>query len=241
MSISDQFKADIETSLGGGLVDVELSQAEYDFAFDKSKRIFIQRGNNNMDKKFISFNAIPDTTVYTLPSAENIDTIVRIIKRKSSLSPADPFSVATMNEMFSSMYSSGSNSMANFELSLQAVDNINIYLLYDTQFIWKKRNNELTLLDNPKIDETWYVECFADLSDEEYEENIWIRNYTMAECKIILGNAYRKFSSLTAPSGETSLAGSEMIQEGKEEQLALLENIGDYIDGDIAGSVFLIG
>jgi len=241
MNISEEFKKDILTSLGNNLIDVELTDDDLDFAFDKTKRIYQQRGNDNHDRKFISFAVVPDTLSYTLPSADNINDIVKIIKPKSSLSPSDPFSMATINEIFGSMYSSGSSSMLSYELLHQSLDNLNIYLLHDTQFIWKKRINELTLLDNPKIAENWIVEVYAFLNDQSYEDIIWIRNYTMAEAKILLGTAYRKFQSLTAPSGETSLAGDAMIAEGKEEQLLLLETIGDYVDGDIAGSVFLIG
>lgn len=241
MAVTDLFKADIETALGGNLIDVELTQADYDFSFDKAKRIFVQRGNNNFDRKFLSVAVVPDTYIYVLPAVENIDTIVKIIKPRSSLSPADPFSVAAINQIFGGVTSGGSSSMLTYELGMQMLDNINIYILNDTQFTWKKRTNTLTLLDNPKIDESWFIEVYADLNDEEYEDVIWIRNYTIAEAKILLGSAYRKFQSLTAPSGETSLAGDAMIAEGKEEQLLLLETIGDYVDGDVAGSVMLIG
>ena len=241
MAVTDLFKTDIETALGGNLIDVELTQADYDFSFDKAKRVFIQRGNNNFDRKFLSVPVVPDTYIYELPANENIDTIVKIVKPRSSLSPADPFSVASINEIFGGVSSGGSSSMLNYELGMQMLDNISIYVLNDTQFIWKKRTNTLTLLDNPEIEQAWFVEVYVDLSDEEYEDVIWVRNYTMAEAKILLGTAYRKFQSLTAPSGETSLAGDAMIAEGKEEQLLLLEAIGDYVDGDITGSVMLIG
>jgi len=240
MSITDTFKADIETSLGGNLIDVELTQADYDYSFDKAKRIFQQRGNNNYDRKITSLAVLTDTFDYILPASDNIDTIVKIIKPRSSFSPANPHHVSYFNEMMSGMFGGGA-SMVTYELGMQKLDNINIYLLNDTQFIWKKRTNTLTLLDNPPIDETWMLEVYADLTDEEYEDVIWVRNFTMAEAKILLGNAYRKFQSLTSPSGETGLAGDAMIAEGKEEQLLLIEAIGDYVDGDIAGSVFLIG
>jgi len=241
MALHDTFKNDIITALGGNLIDVELTQADYDFAFDKAKRVFQQRGNNNFDRKFVSLPVVPDTFIYDLAEAENIDTVVRIIKPRSSLSAADPFSVAAINEIFGGGIAGSSSSMLTYELGMQMLDNINIYILNDAQYIWKKRLNQLTLLDNPKIEESWFVEVYADLSDEEYEDVIWVRNYTIAEAKILLGNAYRKFQSLTSPSGETSLSGDAMIAEGKEEQLLLLEAIGDYVDGDVAGSVMLLG
>ena len=241
MGVTTIFKKDILTALGNNLIDVELTDDDLDFAFDKAKRVFVQRGNNNFDRKFLSVPVLPDTYSYVLPEAENIDTIVRIIKPRSSFSPADPFSVASINQIFGNLSYGNTSSMLTYELGMQMLDNINIYILNDTQYIWKKRTNTLTLLDNPTLDESWFVEVYADLTDEEYEDVIWVRNYTIAEAKVILGMAYRKFQSLTSPSGETGLSGDAMIAEGKEEQLLLLEAIGDYVDGDVAGSVFIIG
>lgn len=238
MSVSTVFKSDIEISLGGTLIDVELEQVDYDYAFDKAKRVFQQRGNNNLDPIYTPFNVIPDTFSYILPTELNINDVVKIIKPKNSLAPADPFSQATLNSIFNMQYS---GSMASYEMLHQSLDTLNIYLLHDTQFNWKKSTSTITLLDNPKISETWVVEAYANLPDLEYEDNMWIRNFTMSEAKMLLGNAYRKFSSLTAPSGETSLQGDAMIAEAKEEQLLLIEGIGDFIDGNTTGSILIIG
>lgn len=243
-TITQEFIDDMTTALGGNLVDVELTQTDYEYAFDKAKRIFVQRGNNNLDRKFYSLAAITNQTEYTLPSSENIDTIVKIVKPRSSFGyTANPHHAYAIQTFFGGYYGgsgAGFDAMT-YELGRQLMDDYDIMLAYETQFIWKKRNNQLTLLNAPKVDETWMLEVYADLSDAEYEDLIWIRNYTIAELKIILGRAYRKFSALSTPTGETSLDGEQLVSEGKEEQIILLENIGDYIDGDPTGSVFIIG
>jgi len=243
-TVTQEFIDDMSTALSANLVDVELTQTDFEFAFDKAKRIFIQRGNNNYDRRFYSIAAITNQTTYSIPSEENIDTIVKIVKPRSSFGyAANPHHAYGIQTFFSGYYGgmgSGFDAMS-FILGRQLMDDYDILLAYETQFIWKKRTNELTLLDAPKADETWMLEVYADLADEEYEDLIWIRNYTVAELKIILGRAYRKFSALSTPTGETSLDGEQLVAEGKEEQLILLENIGDYVDGDPTGSVFIIG
>ena len=142
MAVSATFANDITTALGGNLVDVELTQTDWDYAFDKSKRIFIQRANNNFDKKFYSLAVTANVQTYVLPENENIDTIVRFIKPRSTFSPNDPFSIASINQLFGNMSMSGGSDLITYELGMQLLDNVNIYIANDTDFIWKKRKNE---------------------------------------------------------------------------------------------------
>jgi len=235
------FKDELEARLGGNLIDVELGVEDYRMAFNVAKRIFIQRGNNNLDRKFYSQSIIADQRNYTIPTSENIDTIVRIIKPRSGLSTDDPFSISVIQQMFGAQTYGTDTSLLTYELSKQLLENINIFFSHDTQFIWKKRNSTFELLDMPIVSETWFLEVYADLSDAEYRDLIWVQQYSLAECKTILGRAYRKFSTLTTPAGEASLDGDALVNEGKEEKITLLENISDYVDGDPTGGVIFIG
>jgi len=237
-----ELKAHIQTSLGGNLIDVELVDDDFAFAFDQAKNVFIQKGNNNMDKKYYSLDVVTDQTLYTLPSEENIDTVIDLIKTNSVMNTSDPFSMSSFQQMFGDIHRSGSGlGLLSYELTLQMLENINFYTASDTQFIYKKRNNTLRLLDVPKKDDVWILECYADLSDDEYRDVFWIREWARAECKGILGRALRKFSSLSTPTGETSLDGEAMVAEAQEEKAALLEDIANYVDGDTTGGIIMIG
>jgi len=236
------YKSEMEVALGGSLIDVELVDADYQYAFDKAKRTFIQLGNNNLDRKFYPLSVTEGTSSYNLPSIENIDTVVRIIKPRGGLIANEPFSIATIQSLFGSFYASNQSNLFSYEMLTQYLDNIRIYTADDIQFIYKKiKNFELTLLDPPKSDETWLIEVYADLSDDEYRDNLWVHEYSLAELKIILGRAYRKFQALSTPTGETSLDGDQLVQEGKEEKIELRERIGNYVDGAPAGGVIMIG
>lgn len=240
--IEVDFNGEITTALGGALVDIELTTADYTLAFERAKRIFIQRGNNNFDKKYISLDVTAGTEDYTLVTGDNIDTIIQIIKPKSGFSSANPFYVEYIQGMFGSMISGGmSSSLLTYELQMQTLENFDRYFINHIDYIWKKRDNTLKLLKSPEVDETWFLEIFADLSDDEYRDLIWIQNFAIAESKIILGMAYRKFSTITTPAGEVTLHGEQLIVDGKEEKLTLLENIADYLDGEPAGGIFILG
>jgi hypothetical protein len=243
MPASVGFVTDVTTALGGNLIDVELTQEDFDYALDKAIRVWKQKGNNNLNKKFLQLPIITDTQTYDLGAllpTEDIQDIVRIIKPRSEGNSADPFYTSFIQHMFDYRSQLG-DAMAEYELAKQNIKTYERYTNHNTQFIWNHRTDILTLLDNPKVDNTWVLEAYCNLTEAEYEEHLWVREYAIAEAKIILGRAYRKFQALSTPTGETSLDGNELVQEGKDEQTTLLENINEYVDGDPTGAIILMG
>lgn len=237
MNKSD-FDSYIETHLGGNLIDVELTTVDYDRAFQRAKRTFVQKGNNNLEKKFETLTTVVDQTEYTLDSS--IDTVVRIVKPTGGLYTDDPFSIATFNDIFHNFHGD-SSSLLNYELGLQLIERIERYTAYESDFIYTKRDAKLTLLKPPQQSEVWFVECYADLTDEQYRDRLWIQEWTLAECKEILGHAYSKFDQVTTPSGQTSLNGSDLLQEAKTSKEELLEEIAQFTDGDPTGMFIMLG
>ena len=59
----------------------------------------------------------------------------------------------------------------------------------------------------------------------------WIQEYTYSFCKMILGQAYSKFSQIAGPQGGANLNGAAMVNEAKEEMLKLEEELKQYVDG----------
>ena len=59
----------------------------------------------------------------------------------------------------------------------------------------------------------------------------WIQDYAYSFAKRILGEARSKFASLAGPSGGTTLNGTALIAEAKEEMDKLEEDLKRYIDG----------
>lgn len=59
----------------------------------------------------------------------------------------------------------------------------------------------------------------------------WIQEYSYSFAKRILGEARSKFASLAGPSGGTTLNGTALIAEAKEEMDKLEEDLKRYVDG----------
>jgi hypothetical protein len=68
----------------------------------------------------------------------------------------------------------------------------------------------------------------------------WIKDYSLATCKIILGEAREKFGSIASPQGSTTLNGSALKAEGKAELDLLEQDLINYKAGDTP-LYFIIG
>jgi hypothetical protein len=68
----------------------------------------------------------------------------------------------------------------------------------------------------------------------------WIRDYTLAVSKVMLGEARGKFNTIASPQGGTSLNGGELKQQGLAEMERLEAEIGNYSEGGTPHS-FVIG
>jgi hypothetical protein len=235
--IQSDFQTLLSTLLGANLIDVELTANDYTTAFEMARRTYIQKGNNNQNHNFRELPVVAGTSSYVVDSS--VDLVVRIINTKS-FPTSDPFSMSLVQSMFSSI-SSSDGGLATYEMSLQYIENLDIYFVKNIPFDYNKRTNTLKLLKTPKIDETWMIETYDNSTDDEYRELLWIQEWALAELKIIIGRAYSKFASLSGPSGETSLNGDVYLSEGREDKDRLLFDIQNHVDGEMTGGQILIG
>ena len=58
----------------------------------------------------------------------------------------------------------------------------------------------------------------------------WIRQYTLACCKEVLGLVRSKFGSVPIPDGDLQLNGSDLVAAGKEEKSALKTELKEMLD-----------
>jgi hypothetical protein len=88
-------------------------------------------------------------------------------------------------------------------------------------FRFNPANKKLTLMQRPRGQETLLLwvnnhRPDFDLVRDPYA-GIWVKDYTLANCKIILGEARSKFSQIAGPQGGTTLNGDALKAEGQQE------------------------
>ena len=58
----------------------------------------------------------------------------------------------------------------------------------------------------------------------------WIRKYTLANAKELLGIIRSKYASMPLPNGEVTMDGDALKSEGREEKANLLEELKEFLD-----------
>ena len=58
----------------------------------------------------------------------------------------------------------------------------------------------------------------------------WIRKYTLALAKELLGIIRSKYASLPLPNGEVSMDGEALKSEGREEKANMLEELNTFLE-----------
>ena len=68
----------------------------------------------------------------------------------------------------------------------------------------------------------------------------WIKDYTLAKCKYMLGEARSKFATIAGPQGGSTLNGDALKAEAQQEMEKLDAEVSTQIGGGV-GYGFLIG
>jgi hypothetical protein len=76
---------------------------------------------------------------------------------------------------------------------------------------------------------TWQLKPEIQLLSD-YQIGQWIKDYMVANSKMIIGEAREKFATIAGPQGGGSLNGAAMKAEAKEAMLALEEQLKNYVD-----------
>ena len=112
------------------------------------------------------------------------------------------------------------------------------------EFKWNNTNKELTLLQRPRAEENLLLYAYNYRPDSEllndYLAQKWIKSYTLAISKYMLGEARSKFNTVAGPQGGSSLNGDALKQEASSE----LERLDQELSTQTAGGVgysFTIG
>ena len=238
----------VYTLLGGGMVDVELDPVHYETALDKAFIKFRQRSDNSVEESYFFMPTVEDQNEYTLPN-EIVE--VRQIFRRSIGSRSGGGDGGTLFEPFNLAYTntylmSGTNmgGLATYNFFTQYQELVGRMFGSFIEFKWNTATRKLTLLQRPRTQENLLLMCYNFRPDEQLLEDYlakqWIKDYTLATAKFMLGEAREKFATIAGPQGGTSLNGSQL----KSEALAELEKLEKEVSTAVTGGVgygFTIG
>ncbi len=239
----------VNTFLGGGMIDVELDPIHYETAYGKSLNRYRQRTENSVEESYITISLQENLNEYTLPD-EIIE--VREIFRRSVGSRLggtaeggslfEPFNLAYTNTYL--LAGSGIGGLATYNFFSQQQELIGRMFGSFLAFTWNPSTHKLTILQRPRADEEVLLFAYNYRPDfellKDYKANQWIKDYTLASCKYMLGEARSKFSTVAGPGGGTTLNGDSLKAEAQAELEKLDMELATAIAGG-TGYGFLIG
>jgi hypothetical protein len=238
----------VNAFLGGGMVDVELDPIHYESALIKALSKYRQRTEHSVEESYISLKLEEDKNNYTLP--HEVEEVRQIYRRSVGSrtgggdggSLFEPFNLAYTNTYL--LAASGVGGLASYELFAQRQELVGRMFGSFIEFTWNSSTKLLTILQRPRANEEVLLWCYNYRPDSQlltdYRAKQWIKDYTLAGCKYMLGEAREKFATIAGPQGGTSLNGASLKAEAQSEMEKLEAEAALALAGG-TGYGFLIG
>ena len=227
----------VKLQLGDQMIDIELDPAHYEAAYQKTLGTYRQRAANAYEESYSFLELVRDVNIYTLP--QEVVSVRQIFRRTfgDSTGPFasnfDPFAQASLNVYLMNFNVAGG--LATYDFYSQYVELAARMFGGYMNYTWNPVTKKLQLVRDPKGTGENVLLWSYNLKPEfvllsDYQISQWIRDYMVANCKIMIGEAREKFASIAGRQGGGSLNGSAMKAEGQTQIDLLLEQLKNYVD-----------
>lgn len=238
----------VKDMLGAGMVDVELDPKHYNTAIDRALAKFRQRSSNSVEESFGFITLQTDVNEYYMPK-EVMD--VRQLFRRSIGSRSGGGAGGTLFEPFNLAYSntyllasSNMGGLATYYAFAGYQKMVGKMFGSDVNFTYNRTTKLLTIMQRPRAEEEVLVWMYNYRPDfnllQDPQAGQWLKDYSLATAKIMLGEAREKFSQIAGPQSGIQLNGGALKGEGKAEIEILETDLVNYKDGGSPLS-FIIG
>ena len=238
----------VQAMLGSGMVEVELDPIHYTTAIDRALNKFRQRSTNAVEESYGFLTLQVDVNEYTLP--KEVKNVRQLFRRSIGSRSGggdggtlfEPFNLAYSNTYL--LASSNMGGLATYYAFASYQKQVGKMFGSDINFTFNKTTKVLTIMQRPGAQEAvllWMYNYRPDfnLLQDPYAGQ-WLKDYSLATCKMMLGEAREKFSQIAGPQSGTSLNGAALKGEAKAELEALELELINYKEGGTP-LTFIIG
>jgi hypothetical protein len=236
--LKQELFSDLSHRLGTGIIDIETDADHFETAFRYAIKVYRQRAQNATEETYTLLTTLKNQDVYTLP--EQFVNVRSLFRRTIGLDTGsggsasfDPFSSAILNTYLLQYNQAGG--MATYDLYAGYVElaarMFGGYVVYTFNPVTK----QLRIVRDPKASGE-HILIWADMLKSEeillqdHGAGVWLADWTLAELKVIIGQAREKFANIAGPSGGTSLNGAAMKAEGEKMKETLLIDLKNFVD-----------
>lgn len=236
------------TMLGDGMIDVELDPIHYETALEKAITRFRQRSSNAVEESYMFLELEKDRNDYILP--QEVINVQSVFRRTLGSRTGggtgtnfEPFNLAYTNTYL--LNSTMLGGIATYYMFASYQEMIGKIFGSYIEFQWIPTSKTLRVLQRPFTEgETLLLRCQNYRPDYVIIEDLyakqWIKDYTLANCKLMLGEARSKFQSIAGPQGGGSLNGADLKSDGKAEIEKLDKELETLVSGG-TGYTWVIG
>jgi hypothetical protein len=228
----------VQLQLGSQIVDIELDDEHYEAAYQKTIGTYRQRAANAYEESYTFMELVKDVNIYTLP--QEVITVRQIFRRTfgDSTGPFasnfDPFSQASINVYLMNFNVAGG--LATYDFYAGYVELAARMFGGYMNYTWNPVTKKLQLIRDPKGTGENVLLWTYNLKPEvnllqDFQISQWIRDYMVANCKYIIGEAREKFGTIAGPQGGATLNGTAMKAEAQAAMDAQIEQLKNYVDG----------
>ena len=228
----------VRLQLGDQIVDIELDAEHFEAAYQKTIGTYRQRAQGAYEESYNFLELVKDVSIYTLP--QEVIQVRQVFRRTfgDSVGPFasnfDPFTQASMNVYLMNFNVAGG--LATYDFYTQYVELAARMFGGYMNYTWNPVTKKIQLIRDPKGTGENVLLWTYNLKPEinllsDFQISQWIRDYMVANCKYIIGEAREKFATLAGPQGGSSLNGTAMKSEAQVQMDGLIEQLKAYVDG----------
>jgi len=239
----------VKTMLGDGMIEVELDPLHYETALDKALNRYRQKSSNAVEESYLFLELIQDQNEYRLP--DEVITVRQVFRRaigsRTGIGAGgtlfEPFNLAYTNTYL--MSGSMMGGLATYDAFAGYQKLVGRMFGSYIEFLWKPTTHILNILQRPFAQgEQILVQSYNFRPDwvllqDPYAKQ-WLRDYTLAGCKQMLGEARSKFASIAGPGSPITMNGTDLKSSAKEEFERLDKELMDLTAGG-TGYYFITG
>ena len=227
----------VKLQLADQIIDLELDPAHYEAAYQKTIGTYRQRANAAHEEAYIFMMLVQDENIYTLP--QEVTSVRQVFRRTfgDSTGPFasnfDPFAQASINVYLMNFNVAGG--LATYDFYSQYVELAGRMFGAYMNYTWNPVTKKLQLIRDPKGTGENVLLWVYQLKPEiqllaDYQISQWIKDYMVANSKMIIGEAREKFAQIAGPQGGGQLNGAAMKAEAKEAMADLIDQLKMYVD-----------
>jgi hypothetical protein len=233
----EEFFYGINLSLGGDGIEIDLSDNDYRFAFNRALGEYRNSSTRSIYESYGFLNVSPNVQTYHIHRA--VDNVMQIHRKRalfdSNNTGFDYFSQIAAGMIYPGAQPGGYMGIATYDFALQYEETLNRLFARDVRFQYYSWNQTLYLQQVPRSHEMYVLRCavmktIQELLDDHWSY-LWLQKYTTAQAKQILSNKWGKLAQLPGAQGGVQYNWQKMAQEALDEMKECKQAIYNLEDG----------